>query len=101
MSGRKRSHCFSITINHVEWSKKCFGEYMLADEGLVKRLAVGQEKHHPEFDCDTGAIIGDSDSFHHHIFIEFVDNYFLTEVRDLIVCFLGGEDHSFDIQVSR
>lgn len=99
MSGRKRGHNFAITINNVEWSKTCFAEYFIASD-IVKRLAVGEEKHHPSVDCDTGEVIDDGVvGRHHHIFVEFVEGFFLPEVRDLIVLFLGGEEHSFDIQV--
>lgn len=101
MAGRKRGHNFAITINHVEWSKLCFGEYFVAS-GIVKRLAVGEEKHHPEINCETGEVIEDGvTAVHHHIFVEFNEGFFLPEVRDLIVLFLGGEEHSFDIQVRR
>lgn len=100
MLGRKRSHNFAITINHVTWSKSCLGEYMVASE-TCKRLAIGEEQHHPIIDCDSGLpITSDLSGHHHHIFVELLDSYFLSEVRDIIVDFLGGEEYSIDIQVS-
>lgn len=100
MSGRKRSHNFAITINHVQWSKSCLGEYMVASE-TCKRLAIGEEPHHINIDCDTGLPVDtDPPGVHHHIFVELLDSYFLPEVRDIFVDFLGGEEYSLNIQVS-
>lgn len=98
MSGRKRSSCFAVTINHVEWGKDCLAEYLLAGD-CVRRLAIGCEPHHPPLDCMTGEV-PESNGFHHHIFVEFKEKYFLEEVRRIFEEFLGGEPWSFDVQVS-
>lgn len=101
MSGRKRSHCFAITFNHVEWTKDCFGEFLRADN-LVKRLAIGEEVHHGPLDPLTGQPDDTNHGIHHHVFVEFEDKYFLTEVHDVVQLFLGQEDErisSFDVQV--
>lgn len=101
MSGRKRGHCFAITINHVEWPKSAFGVYLEATE-LLKRFAIGEEPHHPPLDPDTGKVVeGVEGGFHHHCFAEFIDKYFCVEVRDIVLDFLGGEAYSIDIQVSK
>ncbi|CAF0865324.1 unnamed protein product [Rotaria sp. Silwood1] len=101
MAGRKRSHCFCVTINHADWSKSCLGEYLTAGN-LVKRLAIGEEKYSPPLDPDTGSV-DDTVAVgrHHHCFIDFVDNYFLVEVQDIINLFLGGDPYSLDIQLSK
>ncbi|CAF5067122.1 unnamed protein product [Rotaria sp. Silwood1] len=101
MAGRKRSHCFCVTINHADWSKSCLGEYLTAGN-LVKRLAIGEEKYSPPLDPDTGSV-DDTVAVgrHHHCFIDFVDNYFLVEVQDIINLFLGGDPYSLDIQVCK
>lgn len=98
MSGRKRSSCFAVTINHVEWGKDALGVFLEATED-IKRLAIGQEIHHPPLDCITGEVVNDNGGFHHHIFVEFKEKYFLSEVRNIFEEFLGGEPHSIDIQV--
>lgn len=97
MSGRKRSHCFAITINHVQWSKSCLFEFLMAS-GEIKRLGIGEEKHHPPIDPETG-LAPEEDGRHHHIFVEFSEKYFLTEVRAIFEEFLGHEPWSFDVQV--
>lgn len=98
MAGRKRSSCFIVTINHVEWGKDCLAEFLLATDD-IKRLAIGEEPHNPPLDCITGepsSVVGK----HHHVFVEFIEKYFLPEVRSMFEEFLGGEEHSIDIQVS-
>lgn len=99
MAGRKRSSAFAITLNHVEWDKTCFGEFMLAGD-LVRRICVAEEKHHPPLDPLSGELLDNCVSKHHHVFVEFVEKYFLPEVREMVVQFLCEEEHSFDIQVS-
>lgn len=99
MAGRNRSHCFSVTINHVEWTKDCLAEFLTAS-GDIKRLAIGEEVHHPPLDCVTGELVPGDHGFHHHIFVEFKERYFLTEVRAIFEEFLGQEPWSFDVQVS-
>jgi len=98
MAGRKRSSCFIVTINHVEWTKDCVGEFFCAT-GDIARLAVGEEPHNPPLDSNTGEA-PEPDGFHHHIFIEFKTKYYLPEVREMFEEFLGHEPVSIDIQVS-
>lgn len=99
MSGRKRSHVFAITFNHVEWDKTCFGEWLIAGD-LAVRIAVGEEKHSSQLDPLTGELVDTPVSYHHHCYVEFVDKYFLPEVRELVLEFLGQEDQrSINVQV--
>lgn len=98
MAGRKRSSCFAVTINHVEWGKDALGIFLEAT-GDIRRLAIGEEAHHPPLDCITGEVVSDNGGFHHHVFVEFKEKYFLSEVRSIFEEFLGGEPHSIDIQV--
>jgi len=97
MSGRKRSSAFSITINHVEWSKSCLSEFLMASDD-IRRLVISEETHHPPADCDTG-IVPETTERHHHVFVEFKEKYFLDEVRAIFEEFLGQEPWSFDVQV--
>lgn len=100
MDGRKRSSSFAITFNHVEWDKTCFGEWLLAGE-LAKRICICEESHHPPLDPLTGLLPDGEAGRHHHVFVEFIDKYFLTEVRDICIRFLGDEeDRSINIQVN-
>lgn len=100
MSGRQRSHSFAITFNHVEWSKTCFGQWCV-DAGLVKRICVAEEKYHPALDPDSGELMNEPTDRHHHVFVEFIDKYFLPEVRDLCIQFLcEEEDRSVNVQVT-
>ncbi len=100
MSGRKRGHNFAVTINHVEWKKSCLGVYLEASE-LFKRFAIGEEAHNPPLDPDTGKVVeGDLGGYHHHIFLEFIEPYYLVEVREIFDDFFGGEAWSINIQVS-
>lgn len=87
---RKRSHNFAITLNHVEWDKSCFGEFMIAG-GNVKRLAVGEEQYHPPLDWSSGeAVEVSGGGVHHHIFVEFIDGFYLSDVREMVVEFLDN-----------
>lgn len=98
---RKRSHNFAITINHVNWTKSCPGEYFTAS-GMVQRMAVGEEEYHPPLDSETGeAVERDSNGFHHHIFIQFIDGFSLSEVREMVVEFIDNGEYSIDVQVCR
>lgn len=98
---RKTSHNFAITMNHVSWSKTCFGEFFVAS-CLVRRLAVGEEEYHPPLDFETGDVVDcGPQGVHHHAFIEFIDGYSLSSVRDMVEEFIGGEQLSIDIQVCR
>lgn len=97
MAGRKRSHCFAITLNHVDYDKTCLGEYWRCGD-LIDRFACGEEHYNPPLDPLTGEA-DDVVGRHHHIFVEFVDGYFLDEVRDMVVEFYGGDNGvSVDIQ---
>jgi len=88
-------------MNHVNWSKTCFGEYMVSS-CLVKRCAIGEEEYHPPLDFETGDVIDcGSQGVHHHAFVEFIDGYGLVDVRAMVDEFLGGEQYSIDIQVCR
>lgn len=81
MSGRKRSCNFAITINNISWSKRDLFDYWSIDL-KIKRFACGAESYHKPLDCDT-------------------DKYFLSEVRDLLMVFIGDEGHSVDVQCCR
>ncbi|CAF3893028.1 unnamed protein product, partial [Rotaria sp. Silwood1] len=71
----------------------CLAEFWTADN-LVNRLAIGEEAYHPPLNCDTGEIEELVDpGHHHHIFVDFVDKYFLDEVREVLMVFLGGESY--------
>lgn len=100
MSGRKRSHCFFLTINHVEWSKSSFGEWLLAAE-LASEFAIGEEEYHPALNPDTGLPSSDPVGRHHHIYIKFIEGYRYEEVQEIISEFLGGEVYSFNLQVCK
>ena len=98
MSGRKRSSCFAITLNHVEFDKTCLGVYW-SSAGLIRRFAAGEEAYHPPLNPITGDVEDDIGGRHQHIFVEFVEKYFLLEVRDMVIEFLGGdEERSIDVQ---
>lgn len=97
MDGRKRSSCFAITINHIDWTKDCVAEYFTAT-GDINRLVVAEEFYHPPLDCVTGEPV-ESNERHNHIFVEFKEKYFCTEVRTMVEDFVGGEDFLINIQV--
>lgn len=88
-------------MNHVVWSKSCFGEFLVASD-LVRRMAIGEEEYHPPLDCESGeAVSVDNPGVHHHIFVEFIDGYLLSDVRGMVIEFLSGGEYSVDIQVCR
>jgi len=100
MDSRKRSSCFAITLNHVDFDKSCLGEYWSA-AGLFRRFACGEEDYHPPLDINGELSMGDHGK-HHHIFVEFIDKYFLSDVREMVIEFYGGDgDRSIDIQTCR
>ena len=100
MAGRIRSKCFAITLNHVEWDKTCFIDFLMSDD-LIEAGACGQEPHHPPLDPHTGEPVLEDPKFHQHIFIRFFNRYFLTEIRTMIEEFLCGVTYSFDVQTCR
>lgn len=91
------SSCFAVTFNHVEWTKDCFAEFILASDD-VQRLAIAQEEHHPPLDCITGEAPPPA-GYHHHVFIEFITPKYLEEVRNICAEFLGDEPRSVNVQV--
>lgn len=100
MSGRQRSSSFSITFNHVEWSKSCFGSWLVNGD-LIKRCCISEEAYHPPLDSEAGELMNEPNGRHHHAFVEFKDKYFLPEVRAIIIEFLcGEEDWSLNIEVN-
>lgn len=99
MNGRKRSSSFAITLNHVDFDKTCFGSWCVNGD-LVKRLVVAQESHHSALNPESGELMNEDAGKHQHIFVEFKEKYFLTEVHSIVYEFLGGEeDRSINVQV--
>lgn len=92
----RASSCFAITFNHVEWTKDCFAEFILATDD-VQRLAIAQEEHHPPLDCITGEA-PEPNGYHHHVFIEFITPKYLEQVRQYCAEFLGDEPRSVNVQ---
>jgi hypothetical protein len=51
MLSRKRSHCFAITFNNVDWKKSDLGNWLLIDnDNKPNEIAIGEEKYHPPLD---------------------------------------------------
>ena len=81
MFGKKRSHCFFLTVNHIEWSKTALGEWLLAAD-LCEEFAVVEENYHPPLDAETGEVAPTAPARHHHIYLKFKEGYWFTEVQD-------------------
>jgi hypothetical protein len=88
MTRQRRSACFAITMTHVLWDKKCFIDFLMADN-LIDQGACGEESHVPPLDALSGQPILGPYSIHHHIFIRCVDKQLLVDVRDWIIQFMG------------
>jgi hypothetical protein len=88
----RQSLCFAITLNHVDFTKDCLGDYLWADD-LVEEIAIGEEVSHSPLNPLSGK--------HQHIFVRFVKNYHYNEVLDIIDIFYGGEPHSVNLQLCR
>ena len=93
----RASSCFAITIGHVDWSKSDLGNWLLID-GYAVRVAIGMEPYHPPLDCETGDPVSGNNGYHMHLFVETSGKWLLTDIRDHIDVFLGGEEYSVNIQ---
>lgn len=100
MSGRKRSHVFAVTLNNVDWKKDALFNYLVL--GLeITRFACGEEHYHKPLDSLTGEPSDEPEGRHHHILLETKESFFLTEIRELMVVFIGDDEHSIDVQCCR
>jgi hypothetical protein len=69
---------------------------------LVKSYACGEETYHLPLDPITGLPNNQTIVHRHHVFLETTEKFYLTELREMIMEFLGqDETKSFDVQTCR
>ncbi len=96
----KRSSCFAITIGPVDWSKSSLGDY-LRNDNLCSRIAIGREPYHPPLDAESGEPSDQPVGFHHHMFIMTIEKFLLSEIRDILMTFIGDYQCSLNILTCR
>lgn len=94
----KRSSSFAITIQNVLWNKSVFGDWLRIDD-FSCMVCVAEEKYNPPLDADTGDAVGEGGR-HHHAYIQTSEKWLLTEIRERLEVFTGGEN-GLDIQTCR